>query len=125
MASGKESCFGGDVPTQFVHAYWSPCIYVGFELDDNKEQNRIVRQSHQVNDMGPDCFNQSFQRNVFKVEVAGNDETFTNITGIVVKCGSGKVYVADGDPINMKIMYSGDILLNKWEFAGDKFIEVR
>ena len=100
----------------------SPCVYTVLELDDNRELTRIIRRSHSVNDLGPECFKLSFLRNVFAV--TGEDKDFTNITGMVVKHGLGRVYVVDGDPSNTKITYADDLLFAERKFAGYKFLEV-
>ena len=98
----------------------SPCVYTVLELDDNRELKRIIRRSHSVNDLGPECFKLSFLRNVFAT--AGEDKDFTNITGMVVKHGLGKVYVVDGDPSNTKITYADDLLFAERKFAGYQFL---
>ncbi len=100
----------------------SPCVYTVLELDDNRELKRIIRRSHSVNDLGPECFRLSFLRKVF--EVVGFDESFTNITGIVMKYGLGKVYVVDGDPANTKITYPDDLLFAERKLVGYKFLEL-
>ena len=99
----------------------SPCVYTVLELDDNRELKRIVQRSHSVNDLGPECFKLSFLRKV--LDVAGNDDTFTNITGMVMKHRLGKVYVVDGDPANTKITYPDDLLLAERKFAEYMFLE--
>jgi 2-C-methyl-D-erythritol 4-phosphate cytidylyltransferase len=99
----------------------SPCVYTVLELNDNRELKRIIRRSHSVNDLGPECFKLSFLRKVF--DVAGDDKDFTNITGMVMKYGLGQVYVVDGDPSNTKITYKDDLLFAEKKFAEYKFLE--
>ena len=89
----------------------SPSVYTVLELDDNRILKRIVPRSHSVNDLGPECFEASFLRKIFST--VGNDDSFTNITGIVAKYGMADVYVVDGDPSNIKITYADDVLLAK------------
>ncbi len=99
----------------------SPCVYTVLELNDKRELERIVKRSHSVNDLGPECFKLSFLRNVFAV--ADGDVEFTNITGMVVKYGLGKVYVVDGDPGNTKITYRDDLIFAERKFADYKFLK--
>jgi len=99
----------------------SPCVYTVLELDDTREMKRIIPRSHSVNDLGPECFKASFLHKVF--DVAGNDKDFTNLTGMVMKYGLGKVYVVDGDPSNTKITYPDDLLFAERKFACYKFME--
>lgn len=96
----------------------SPCVYTILELNDRRELERIVKRSRSVNDLGPECFKLSFLRKVFAV--SEGDAAFTNITGMVVKYGLGKVYVVEGDPSNTKITYKDDLL-----FAEKKFVEYK
>lgn len=100
----------------------SPCVYTVLELDDNRELKRIIRRSHSVNDLGPECFKLSFLRNVF--EIAREDKEFTNITGMVMKYGLGRVFVVDGDPSNTKITYPDDLLFAERKFTGYQFMEL-
>ena len=100
----------------------SPCVYTVLELDANRELKRIIRRSQSVNDLGPECFKLSFLRNVF--EIAREDKDFTNITGMVMKYGLGRVYVVDGDPGNTKITYRDDLLFAERKFAGYRFMEL-
>lgn len=93
----------------------SPSVYTVLELDENRELKRIIERRRSVNDLGPECFKLGFLRKVFKV--AGNDDDFTNITGMVMKYGLGKVYVVDGDPSNIKITYPDDLLLARRKFT--------
>ena len=93
----------------------SPSVYTVLELDENRELKRIVERRRSVNDLGPECFKLSFLRKVF--ETAVGDEGFTNITGMVMKYGLGKIYVVDGDPSNVKITYPDDLLLARRKFA--------
>ena len=89
----------------------SPSVYTVLEIDDKRILKRIVPRSHSVNDLGPECFEASFLREVFRV--ADKDDSFTNLTGIVEKYGMGEIYVVDGDPSNIKITYPDDIALAK------------
>ena len=89
----------------------SPSIYTVLEIDERRVLKRIVPRSNSVNDLGPECFEVSFLREVFKV--ADKDDSFTNLTGIVEKYGMGDVYVVEGDPSNIKITYPDDVALAK------------
>ena len=85
----------------------SPCVYTILELDDNREILRIIPRSHSVNDLGPECFRLSLLRRAFKT--SSFQDGMTNVTGLVLRCGLGKVYVVDGDPANIKITYPDDL----------------
>lgn len=98
----------------------SPCVYTVLELNDRRELERIVRRSHSVNDLGPECFNLSFLRQVLKD--LGDAPGATNLTGFVLERRMGNVYVVDGDPGNTKITYRDDLILAERKFAGHKFM---
>ena len=100
----------------------SPCVYTVLELDENRELKRIVPRDRSVNDLGPECFKLSFLRRVFAT-VRG-EAGFTNITGLVLNRGLGRIYVVDGDPSNTKITYPDDILFAERKFADYRFLEV-
>ena len=99
----------------------SPCIYTVLLLDENRELKQIVQRDRSVNDLGPECFKLSFLRRVF--EIVRADTGFTNITGMVVKHGLGKVYVVDGDPSNTKITSRDDLLFAEKKFVNYRFLE--
>ena len=89
----------------------SPSVYTVLAIDDNRILRSIVDRSHSVNDLGPECFRLKFLRRVFTI--AENDDSFTNITGMVVKYKLGDVYVVNGDSTNIKITYQNDVLVAK------------
>ena len=99
----------------------SPCVYTVLELDENRELKRIVPRDRSVNDLGPECFKLSFLRRVF--EMVRDEAGFTNITGLVLNRGLGRIYVVDGDPSNTKITYPDDVLFAERKFADYQFLE--
>ena len=100
----------------------SPCVYTVLELDEKRELQRILRRDRSVNDLGPECFKLSFLRNVF--DTVEPEDTFTNITGLVMKNRLASVFIVDGDPSNTKITYPDDLLLAERKFAAYRFMEV-
>lgn len=89
----------------------SPSVYTVLELDDRQVLRRIVDRQHSFNDLGPECFTLAFLRRLY--QAGEGDDSFTNLTGMVMKYGLGDVYVVNGDPSNIKITYADDIALAK------------
>lgn len=89
----------------------SPLVYTVLELDEDRVLRHIVDRRFSVNDLGPECFKLDLLKNV--LEMSNGDDSFTNITGMIVKYGLGDVFVVDGDPANIKITYPNDLLLAK------------
>ena len=89
----------------------SPSVYTVLELNDDRELVHIVNRAHSVNDLGPECFKLAFLKKVFAI--GRDDNSFTNLTAMVLKHGLGRVYVVDGDPNNIKITYQDDVVLAK------------
>lgn len=87
----------------------SASVYTVLELDEKRELRRIADRRFTANDLGPECFRIRLLRKV--LDLAVDDETSTNLTGLVLRSGLGKVFVVDGDPANVKITYPDDFML--------------
>lgn len=86
-----------------------PLVYTVLEMDENRVVRRMVDRRRSVNDLGPECFRLSFIRKIF--DLAGPDDSFTNLNGMVMKYSAAPIYVVEGDPSNMKITYAEDVAL--------------
>ena len=60
-------------------------------------------------DLGPEGFLLSLLKKA--LNIAGQDNTFTNLTGIVFKNNLSRVYLVGGEQTNIKVTYPSDIFL--------------
>jgi 2-C-methyl-D-erythritol 4-phosphate cytidylyltransferase len=86
-----------------------PCTYTILEEDSNHYLRNTVPRNSSVCDLGPEGFLLSLLKKA--LNIARQDDTFTNLTGIVFKNNLSRVYLVDSEQTNIKITYPSDISL--------------
>lgn len=85
-----------------------PAVYTVLQVNDNHEIVAMPDRRTLYNDMGVECFRLSLLKKLFSDY---DDETSTDIVGMVFRSGFAKIFVAEGEPCNIKITHSEDLLL--------------
>lgn len=84
-----------------------PCTYTIMNVDAEGCIKDVPDRAKLVCDMGEEGFRLGFVRSLLKN--LDSDMTASNLIGLVVSSGAGRVGVFEGDPANFKITYQADL----------------
>jgi len=84
-----------------------PCVYTVLEADTDRCVTCIPDRKQLFRDMGVECFRLGILREALRL--SADDDVSTDIIGLIVRKGLGKVYVAPGDATNIKVTTREDL----------------
>jgi len=88
------------------------CVYTALVSNNDHVLTDTPDRSQMYSDYGPEGFHISFLKQI--LDVGRDDTVSTGLCGTVFRNRLGDVYVAEGDPGNIKITYPDDLALAEW-----------